>query len=661
VNPTAVTGELRLTIRDMGAGEHVLLDAAMLTPGVGAAVPYFDGNTAPSGRTTYAWEGAAHESPSVETTYNEIPAVPGPQAAAANTLISNAPDTNKYKMAMFYVFENEVGESFPSKMTEVRMMRPWSNWRWETPGADGSPSGTATDNADRAADQLVAFIPEPVYNQAIAEGAIKWTLFGIAWSDQEPVPVVAQVIGERYLYSDPTAALSTASALPYAQGGWLAVTPARKAGFVEAFLPTVHNRVNHSVPSRARTGLVAGDRIVLVGDPTELATIRWSSNQPGEYTNFTSTKGGGAKTLTTGNLNIPAAVVLWQNPQSVDTLAILCMGSDGQSTSFYMAPAQVGAQAATTSIMGFEETTSTPGTMSPYAAEVMNNSLFRPIDRALLKSNAANYNINHKSMSDKIQNMWTGLLSKQWVMSGQLDNRLYYLVHNPRGEQLEPGCKGNELWVFDGSSDNGHWSRWLVQGAALRPFNVGPQTFMGLTRPEGLYYLDPDARQDNYVAENRQVLERPIPWKFETNTQGANRAHDAWAHLQQVGIVLGNFHGAMKYGVRGHDVNGMDIDVSKIVRDEDPVPDEVVTWDIEDSMLVKRDLKEWFFYAESVPDMEGSGQLGYIQYRYTPVSVNIGYEFGSVETFEYGSNTALGNDGYAASGVPRPYMDFARP
>ena len=32
---------------------------------------------------------------------------------------------------------------------------------------------------------------------------------------------------------------------------------------------------------------------------------------------------------------------LWQNPQSADTLTILCRGIDGYSTGYYMAPAQV--------------------------------------------------------------------------------------------------------------------------------------------------------------------------------------------------------------------------------------------------------------------------------------------------------------------------------
>jgi hypothetical protein len=50
--------------------------------------------------------------------------------------------------------------------------------------------------------------------------------------------------------------------------------------------------------------------------------------------------------------------------------------------------------------MGFEETTATPGTSSPFGVEVLNNSLYHPLETELTKSTASNYNINHKSMTD---------------------------------------------------------------------------------------------------------------------------------------------------------------------------------------------------------------------------------------------------------------------
>jgi hypothetical protein len=73
-----------------------------------------------------------------------------------------------------------------------------------------------------------------------------------------------------------------------------------------------------------------------VNDRQNAAVIRWSSNQLGEYTNFSSSKGSGFKTLTSGNLLVPACVKLWQNPSSTDTITILCAGLDGSGTSYYM-------------------------------------------------------------------------------------------------------------------------------------------------------------------------------------------------------------------------------------------------------------------------------------------------------------------------------------
>jgi hypothetical protein len=559
-----------------------------------------------------------------------------------------------------------VGESAASKILEVRTLRPWDNWIWETPSATGEPSGTATAVAELCADQLACIIPQPVYEQAVAEGAIKWSLYMFGWSDQQPVPVVAQIVGEKSIYPDDGAALRV-PALSYADGGWIAVTPARKLGLNDALLPTISNRENYSRPPKARTGLVAGDRLIVLGDPDALATIRWTSNRPGEYTNFTTSRGGGSKTLTSGNLNIPASVVLWQNPQSVDTLTILCMSLDGMSVSYYMMPASVNAQSGSVGIMGFEETTSTPGTVSPYASEVLNNALYRPTDKALMKSTAQNYNINHKTQSDKIENMWRALRSKEWIMSAQLNNWIIFQVNNPFGEVLAPGCRGNELWVFDIAGDTGIWSRFLVQSAALRVLTVGGKEYMGVTRPEGLYYLDPDTGVDDWVVTDTldpdylKVLQRPIPWYFETNTQGANRAHDAWAHLQHVQITMGNFQGTMRYGVRGQDLNRQTINASKLFTDNKPVPDDGTTWDVDDVLQIRRDMKEWFLYGGSVEGVASFGRVAYVQYRYTPVSVNVGYEYGSIETFEYGRNVADGPDGYADNGIPLPVPDYTRP
>jgi hypothetical protein len=176
-----------------------------------------------------------------------------------------------------------------------------------------------------------------------------------------------------------------------------------------------------------------------------------------------------------------------------------------------------------------------------------------------------------------------------------------------------------------------------------------------------------------------KVESRPIPWKFETNTQGANRAHDAWAHLQQVQVTVGSWFGKMKYGVRGVDINGFKVDVSKLLEDPRHIFDVGYEWSFHDRLRIARDMMEWVFYAEALgeegsvvgpetlsstwygDEVFGSGLVAVVQYRYTPVSVNVGTEFGSIETFEYGRNTVEGPNGYSVNGTPLSYVDMQRP
>ena len=54
----------------------------------------------------------------------------------------------------------------------------------------------------------------------------------------------------------------------------------------------------------------------------------------------------------------------------------------------------------------------------------------------------------------------------------------------------------------------------------------------------------------------------------------------------------------------------------------------------------------------------GGGQVDAVQYRYTPATVNVGYEYGSVETFEYGVSAEAGAT--TDSGTPQPYVDLSR-
>lgn len=658
---STVAAGLQVIIRDVAPFERVALDAGMIE--AGPLDTYFDGSTPSTTQIVHTWENpyAPHLCPSISTKTTDLDAIPAPQTPAADTLIATGGvDVNKYKMGFFYTFENEVGESAPSKIVEVRMKRPQSNWLWKQPGVDGQPTGPDTSVADLCADQLVAYMPESVYNQALTAGAIRWNLYTFSWSDQDPVPVEATLAGTREIFPDEAARMNN-QALPYLKGGWINVTPSRRFTVDSQPLPTATNRVNYSDPPKSRNGLVAGDRIVLVGDTEAPATIKWTTNRPGNYTNLTAHKGGGMKTLSSGNLNLPSTAVLWQNPQSVDTITILCLGSDGTSTCYYMSPGELNAQSSSTQVMGFEETTNTPGTMAPYGVLVHNNALFRPIDRALLKSTAQNYNINHKSLSDDIANMWEELQEKRWIMSAVHDNRLYFLVRNPRGEPLEDNCLGNEIWVYDMTTgESGAWSRFLIQASALQVVDYGARVYLGVARPDGLYYLDFEAREDDYVMEDGTVGQRPIPWFFEMNTQGANKAHDAWAHLQQIVLTLGDFIGTMEYGIRAKTINGTTINMFKRFSDFAGSDVEGLSWEAQDSLAIRRDLMQWYFFARSVDGEPSSGQFNTVQYRYTPVSVNVGYEYGSIETFEYARNVERGNDALYRNGIPEPAQDFGR-
>jgi hypothetical protein len=136
-----------------------------------------------------------------------------------------------------------------------------------------------------------------------------------------------------------------------------------------------------------------------------------------------------------------------------------------------------------------------------------------------------------------------------------------------------------------------------------------------------------------------------------------------------VNITVGNFTGSMEFGVRGHDRHGQYIEKSKVLRDDRDPSD--MPWDLEDMLLVKKDLKEWRFFAgsQTIWDPVGendyvqpsSGQINLVQYRYTPISVNVGYEHGSVETFVYGRDALMFESGNTTNASPMPMVDTSRP
>jgi hypothetical protein len=659
-NAGTAASRIKITFKSVARGNAQYLDAVLYEKSA-TLKAYFDGDTIGDSTHKYTWNGAPHYS---RSTYKEyaLPAgnpsaetpddTPGP-----GTLIAADDDLNLYSFGFFYTFSNEIGESAPSQITVVRTKRPWGSWKWYEPDASGIPDHTKpTKDPTACADQLVVTPPHEAFDVALASGAIAWSLYMFTWGPTDAYPTTANLIAKEKL--------DVSSDWAGGVDSYIRATPQQPNISVGAVLvPTANTLFNSTKPSAAGQGLVAADRMVLVYDPVDAAVIRWTSNQQGNYENFSPLIGGGLKTLTSGNLMIPAVVKLWQNPQSVDTLTILCLGTDGYSTGYYMAPAQVASQTEAVNIMGFEETTATPGTTSPYGCEVLNNALYHPLDEHLLKSVASNYNINHTPLTDLIADVWRQLDLKEHIVSSQHDNRLYYLVNNPEGAPLEDGCWGNEVWVYDAAQKQGSWSRWLVQAQSLRKMRQGGQVVMSITHPTGIYYFDPEIATDDFVDVDGNVASRPIAWMLETNTQGANRAHDAWCNLQQANLRVGFFQGVFRYGIRGKDAYGKDVDVSKLIRDTDTPG--VTAWDLEDFMLIRKIMREWFFYAESITIDDNlqysSGQITYLQYRYTPVSVNIGYEYGTVESFEYGRSGLADDERNVVNGVPKPYIASARP
>lgn len=592
------------------------------------------------------------------TTKVTIPTAETPVAGEDGTLISATTDDNKWTFGYYYTFETEFGESAASDVTLVRTQFGWSQWRPYVPDTDGSQTSTIVSKPEMAMDQLVAILPAGLYAAAKLAGAIKWNLYMFTWSDTSAIPSTGILVAQRPITGAGTVDTE----------GWVQNTLAAPSDSYVTPIPSEENRQNYSGSPTAMQGLVAGDRLILVND--ERGRIIWTSNQPGEYTNFTPTKGGGAKTLSAGNLEIPINAQLWQNPQAVDTITILCAGLDGYHSAYYMAPASVSGQSDSTLIMGFEETTATPGTTSPYGVEVHNNGLYHPLEQALMKSTAQNYVISHKVMTDDVANMWRRLIKKEKIVSSQLGDYLYYIVHNPLGEELQSGCSGNEIWVLNPTKDGPIWSRWLIQGVALRRIEIQNYLYMSVVTPEAIFILDPYSYADEQVGEET-TNHVPIPWKFETNTLGANSRHDVQVHLQRAVLSLGDWVGQLKWGVRGWDGDGRLMDTWKIFQDvQDGITLPTTTFEIDQSLdlgdtssilQLQRKITEWTLYAESVPDEFSYGQIDMARFQFVQTSVNVGYELGSIQSFEYARNVAAGNDFITQNGIPRPIQDPRRP
>ena len=667
VPPGATRLRARVRLLATPRGSYLRSDA-ILVEEAGSAGVYFSGATPNDGTTKRRWAGTAHASVSIEEVFDA--SIPTARVPEDDTLISSNQTKNKYTFSYFYTISNELGESAASQMTAVRVQRPWTAWEWKR------PNGDTTEDPLLCVDQLVAIMPQAVFDAAVSAGATKWTAYFYTQGPNEAPPVTAVRFAEVDLTNEPE----------YVKDGYVRLTPQFvKIGTGDPLVPSESTRLNASDPMKGSQGLVAADRLITVGNPADPARISWSSGAPGDYHNFSSLLGGGTKQLTSGNLYTTACVKLWQNPQSVDTLTVLNLGDDGRSNAYYMQPAEITSLSESIKVMGFEEVTGMMGTIAPYGCEVVANALYRPQNYGLYKSTANNYNITTKVVSETIQNMWRTLQNPHRIVSSHLDSRIYFLVHNIFGEALEENCRGNEVWVLDVAADTPTWSRWLVQGNSLRAMDVASDVMMSIVRPDGIFTFNEDRYDDErFNADTGDLEVVNIPWYLETNTQGANRAHDAWANVQQSNVIVGNFLGQMRYGIKGRDVNGMDIHVEKVLLSEAPPlsgPPDDTTFGIpamptlhpterEDFLLIRKVMKEWVFFAGSVDDTTevdeapvlvprfSGGQINFVQYRYTPATVNVGYEFGSVETFEYGASELAGAT--TDSGVPKPYVDLSR-
>lgn len=664
---TAPAGSTRLEVRAVLRGgqknDRLRIDKVLVERS-GTAGTYFSGATPSVGTSKRRWTGAAHASTSVEIVYN--PVLPTAHVPTDGSLVSSNQTKNRYNFSFFYTVSNDLGESAASQVTTIKTQRPWTSWIWK------DPAGNETNDPKKCHDQIVVTMPAEVFTAAVAAGATKWTAYYFYQGPNDGPSVTATRFAEIDLTNEPD----------HPEHGVARLTPQlTKIGVGDPLVPSESTRENASDPVKGSQGVVAADRLILVGNPADPARISWSSGAPGDYHNFSTLLGGGTKTLTSGNLYTTGTVKLWQNPQSVDTLTILNMGDDGRSNAYYMQPAQITSLSESISVMGFEEVTAMNGTVSPYGCEVVSNGLYRPLFHGLYKSTANNYNISTKSVSDSIANMWRTLQSPHRIVSAQLDSRIYYLVHNIFGEALQENCRGNEVWVIDLASTTPTWSRWTVQGSSLRAMDIDDVVMMSVVHPDGIFVFNEDRYSDERFNPDTGVLEDvPIKWYLETNIQGANRAHDAWANLQQANAMVGNFIGQLRYGIEGQDVNGMHVRIEKELVSTNPPPDVVTEQDLldgyvmptlrptqrEDYLLVRKIMKEWVFFAGSIDDVVddvevprfGGGQINAVQYRYTPASVNVGYEYGSVETFEYGASAAA--NATTDSGTPKPYVDMSR-
>src|SRR5690606_17171458 len=154
--------------------------------------------------------------------------IPTAETPTADTLISSDAEDNVFNYGYFYTFENEVGESAASQIQLISAQKGWAQWRFFEPDASGDPTTTPVTDPKMAMDQLVAILPEAVFDEALLQNARRWNLYMFTWSNQDVVPPEGIIVGSRDLDGDST----------YQEHGWIANTAAIDIGTSSAPLPS---------------------------------------------------------------------------------------------------------------------------------------------------------------------------------------------------------------------------------------------------------------------------------------------------------------------------------------------------------------------------------------------------------------------------------------
>ena len=219
------------------------------------------------------------------------------------------------------------------------------------------------------------------------------------------------------------------------------------------------------------------------------------------------------------------------------------------------------------------------------------------------------------------------------------------------------------------SKEGSSWSRWTVQGISLRRVEYKDQLYLGMLTDRGLMIFDPSSFVDDARLLGGTLTTAPISWSFETNILGANSRRDMAVNLRKATLHLGDWYGTMEWGIRGMDLYGRVLERKKLyqtIQDTPYITDERIDdgddlGDTKDELQTDASLIEWTLFANSSPGKTSYGQIDMARFMFSPLSTNVGYNLGDIDTVEYSRNVMRGNDGYTQNGIPVPRQDTRRP